>query len=288
MYILCFLLAIFFAVVVLICFDTNRFVVREYTVYSEKVDKNTKIVLLSDMHNKQFGKDNYKLIGKIREIDPDIICSAGDMLVARPGKKLDIALSLFDYLKEYKVYYSIGNHEFRMKLYEDKYPGMYLEYLAELKKRGVTVLENECCYLPDSNIRIQGIMIDREYYKRRGDIKMEPQYIEGLINSSGEIPKDSDYIIGLAHNPEYFEEYAKAGIDLVFSGHNHGGVVKLPVLGGVISPRLKIFPKYDGGIFTSNGRTMVLSRGLGCHTIPVRLFNPGELVVVNLSPCKKG
>lgn len=88
----------------------------------------------------------------------------------------------------------------------------------------------------------------------------------------------------IAHNPEYFEAYAGWGADLTVSGHVHGGVMRLPFLGGVISPRLTLFPKYDGGMFERNGRFMVVSRGLGTHTLPIRIFNPGELIMIELNP----
>lgn len=88
----------------------------------------------------------------------------------------------------------------------------------------------------------------------------------------------------IAHNPEYFPAYAEWGADLVLSGHVHGGLMRLPFLGGVIAPSMKLFPKYDGGVFEEHGSTMILSRGLGTHTLPIRIFNPGELVVIRLTP----
>ena len=90
----------------------------------------------------------------------------------------------------------------------------------------------------------------------------------------------------IANATEYFEEYAAWGADMVLSGHVHGGIMKLPIFGGVISPKLVLFPKYDGGRFENGKATMILSRGLGMHTLPIRIFNPGELVVIHLLPCK--
>ena len=88
----------------------------------------------------------------------------------------------------------------------------------------------------------------------------------------------------MAHNPDYFEEYAAWGADLVLSGHVHGGMMRLPILGGVVSPAFKLFPKYDGGLFQQGKSTMILSRGLGMHTIPIRIFNPGELILLKICP----
>ena len=117
---------------------------------------------------------------------------------------------------------------------------------------------------------------------------METEYISSLLGQ----PNSQACNILIAHNPEYFRQYAEYGADFVLSGHVHGGVARIPVLGGVISPSLRIFPKYDGGIFQKRNQTgentvMVLSRGLGTHTIPVRFFNPGELIEVTISPKEK-
>lgn len=107
---------------------------------------------------------------------------------------------------------------------------------------------------------------------------MGETYVEGLLGKS----RRDCFELLIAHNPDYFDNYAKWGADLTVSGHVHGGIMRLPVLGGVISPMLRLFPKYDGGLFEKDGRQMILSRGLGMHTIPVRIFNPGELVVIHL------
>lgn len=90
----------------------------------------------------------------------------------------------------------------------------------------------------------------------------------------------------IAHNPDYFEEYAKWGADLVLSGHVHGGIMRIPFLGGVLAPSYRIFPKYDGGVFKEGKSVMLLGRGLGSHTIQLRFFNPAELYEVTLNPEK--
>ena len=284
-YILIGLILMVWVFIVIICVDTNRFVKREYTIYSDKIDREYSIVLLADLHDKEYGRDNYKLISAIKEIDPDFICAAGDMLTARPlsiHKKTDRALRFFDYLKDYKIYYGIGNHEYRMKLYPEDYGLAYADYTLALRELGVEVLENGHSYVEGTNIRIQGLMIDRDYYRRFEHHDMDGGYVRGLTGDW----KPDDYVIMLAHNPEYFEAYAEAGADLTLSGHVHGGIMRLPVFGGVISPRLTLFPKYTGGIYNRDKAQMILSRGLGYHTLPLRIFNPGELIEIRLLPCK--
>ena len=107
---------------------------------------------------------------------------------------------------------------------------------------------------------------------------MKKEYLEGLLPEG----RQDCFQILLAHNPDYFPAYAAWGADLVLSGHLHGGVIRLPLLGGVISPRLHLFPHYDGGKFTCGNSTMIVSRGLGMHTIPFRFNNPGELVDITI------
>ena len=275
------ILVIFFAMVMII--DSNRFVIREYTITNGKIEKDYNFVLLSDLHNKQYGKDNIKLLNAIDRLKPDSIMIAGDMITAKPNKKYDIPIHLIKNLtKKYAVYYGIGNHEYRLKIYQDVYGNDYEDYIGHLRDCGVYMLENDSVCIVDTNFAIQGIMIDRKYYKRFHKTKMNYEYLKTLM---GTVKHDKMQIF-LAHNPEYFEEYVNAGADLVLSGHIHGGVMPLPILGGVISPKCTLFPKYDGGKFTYRNGTMILSRGLGMHTLPIRIFNPGELIVVHLKTCK--
>ena len=100
--------------------------------------------------------------------------------------------------------------------------------------------------------------------------------------------EENYYEILLAHNPDYFPQYCQYGADLILSGHVHGGLVRIPFLKGIASPAVRFFPRYDGGLFTEGKSNMVVSRGLGTHTLPVRIFNPAELVVIRLIPaCKE-
>ena len=142
------------------------------------------------------------------------------------------------------------------------------------------MLENERIILPAYNMEICGAEIGREYYGKFKTKKMPVSYMEKLLGKVAE----NTFTLLIAHNPDYFETYASWGADLTVSGHVHGGLMVLPLLGGVISPSLKLFPKYDGGEFRDGKHTMILGRGLGTHTLPIRIFNPGELVVIHLKP----
>lgn len=263
-------------------YDCNRFVTVEYEIESLKITKGYTFVLLSDLHNKSFGEQNERLLAKIEELAPDGILVAGDMLTAfEKKKKYQVAMDLMRKLGEkYPVYYGMGNHEHRIGIEQGEYRQLYETYMENLHQSGIEPLINERVDLPSVNINICGLQIDRCYYRKFSRYPMEENYLPDMLGA----PQKDRFQILIAHNPEYFEEYAKWGADLTVSGHMHGGLVRLPFFGGVISPRLTLFPHYDGGRFEKDGSVMILSRGLGTHTLPIRMFNPGELPVIHLLP----
>ena len=277
------LLMILCFVVVMLCwimlFDSNRFVVVKYKISQNKLKKAYRAVVLADLHNKQFGRNNEQLLKAIEQQKPDGIWIAGDILTAHPGKSMQVAIDFVTQLaKKYPVYYGNGNHEHRLKLYPETYGDMAAEYAKALEEAGVRPLVNEHIVLGEYNLAIYGVEIDRTYYKRFTIPEMEAQYMASVLGK----PDEKCFNVLLAHNPDYFSNYADWGADLVLSGHIHGGMIRIPGWKGVVSPSIRLFPRYDGGKFTKGKSTMILSRGLGMHTIPVRLFNPGELIVVEV------
>ena len=274
-------LAVFFIIIMVI--DLNRFVVRRYYVKSPKIKKNCRFVVLSDLHNKQFGRDNDKLYKAICDINPDGVLIAGDMITAKPGQNLKPTIDFIKNLADkYHIFYGQGNHEYRMELYPNLYGDMLSEFEDGLKECGIGQMKNCCEEIEELGICIYGLAIERRFYKRFKIFPMDKGYIAELIGE----PKAECFNILLAHTPDYYEEYDAWGADLVLSGHVHGGLMRLPFLGGVVSPAIRLFPKYDGGLFGGRNGKMILSRGLGTHTLPIRIFNPGELIVVELEPDK--
>lgn len=263
-------------------YDSNRFVVRHYSQRDQRIKKPVKAVVLADLHNKRYGKENERLLQAIDEIRPDMILIAGDILTAKPKASLETAVDLLTKLAgKYPIYYGNGNHEHRLKLYPENYGDMTERYEEALQKIGIRRLVNEHTVLEESGICIYGSEIDKLYYKRFGIQPMDPEYLKSLLGQ----PSAEKYTILIAHNPDYFPKYADWGADLVLAGHVHGGMVRVPIWGkGVVSPNVRLFPKYDGGEFTLGKTRMLLSRGLGMHTIPIRLFNPGEVLEVDLLP----
>lgn len=276
------ILVLFFLVVMVI--DGNRFTVKTYKLATEKTKHSHKFVILADLHGKEYGYQNEKLLKAIEEQNPTGILIAGDMLTAKKGKDFNHVLRFLGKLGEkYPVFYGNGNHEYRLKLYPETYGTMADEYAKGLGNIGIFPLCNESTKPEDEKMVVYGLEIDREYYKRGRKTRMSVSYLQEKLGT----PDKNKFNILLAHNPEYFKAYAAWGADLVISGHVHGGIMRLPLLGGVIAPSLAFFPKYSGGIYKEKlsgekEATMILSNGLGSHTIPARVFNPGQLVVLEL------
>lgn len=264
-----------------ILYDTTHFVVKRYELNSTKIKSPYHFVVLSDLHDKAFGHQNKKLLAAIDKIKPEAVYIAGDMITALPGRQFDDTIAFLKSLSEkYPVYYGSGNHEYRMRINTEKYGNMSSEYEEKIRNMGIVRLYTGSTVSHRKDVKVYGLEIDRMYYRKW---KMPKMPVDYTLQKIGKAEQDC-FTILLAHNPEFFDNYAKSGVDLVLSGHVHGGVARIPFFGGVISPKFRLFPKYDGGLFVKNETTMILSRGLGCHTIPVRFLNPGELIDVFVSP----
>ena len=278
---LVFLIAIFGICVIIR--DMNRFVVAPYEIRSRKIKKKYTFVMLSDLHNKSFGIRNDRLIKAVIDCQPDSIITAGDMYTSKKGTGFDNALALLEALSNrFPVYIANGNHESKTQIKPDDFDNMYGQFVDRLASLGLRPLVNERLALPEINIDLCGLQIGQEYFGHFTKKEMTETYMDKLV---GKANRDCFQIL-IAHNPVYFKKYADWGADLVLSGHIHGGVVRLPWLGGVISPTATFFPKYDGGRFQEGTSTMILGRGLSTHTLPIRMWNPGEIVLVTLLPEK--
>lgn len=273
-----------------VAYELTHFQIKRCDVESEKIPASfdgAKIVFLTDLHNTEYGKENKTLLQAIKKENPDYIFIGGDMLVARSGVPYKKAISFVRKLAaRYPVYYASGNHEYRLKIYPEQYGTSFFDdYMYELEQAGVTYLTNESVAIRrgKDSIVVSGLEIDAIYYSRLKTVEMSEFYIPSLLG----IKKDDSFRILLAHNPIYFPEYAKWGADLVLSGHVHGGLVRLPLLGGVVSTQVTLFPKYDEGFFYEGNSGMILSAGLGVHSIPFRLFNLPTMHVITLKKKNK-
>ena len=282
--ILCILFVVILAVVCIISFIENRrLYVARYHIKDPLVPKSFngfRIVQLTDMHNTTFGSNNDKLISKVSELDPDIIVVTGDMLVGTPDTDVSIAANTLNRLCDIApVYFSMGNHELRISRYTDKYGDMWERFMNKLSSK-VEKLFDSSAYIDRNGDRIllHGVTLTPKMYTRLKDVAMPKKHLKKRFGTC----RDNEFHIFLAHNPDYFQDYAKWGAKLTFSGHVHGGIMQLPFLGGVISPKLKLFPRYDKGLFEISNKYMILSGGLGNHTLKFRINNLPEIVLTTL------
>lgn len=235
-----------------------------------------KIVQLSDLHSKSFGNNNEMLIDMIDKESPNIIVMTGDMVTANE-KDFTVFYSLVKELtKKYRVYYVYGNHEGELS------SKLKSEITAFLKENGVIVLDNDYISIEKNNekINLYGLCYTQKYYSYKGGKKhiITENYIK---NKLGTIDKNK-YNILLTHNPLFFDAYSGYGFDLTLSGHVHGGLIRLPFIGGILSPERKFFPQYSAGVYEKGNSKLVVSRGLSRGTKGFRFFNRPDVVSITL------
>nr|WP_239075777.1 metallophosphoesterase [Listeria ivanovii] len=259
-------------------FAGTRLTVKQYEMSSTKIAKEIKVVQLSDLHFSEFGDNNSKLISKVSELKPDVIAITGD-LFDKQGDSVPKSL-IKQLTKIAPVYFSPGNHEYDV---ENAYETDYKPFLEEV---GVIVLEDET-----ATIDVNGQKFQMSGLRSSANLAYDyPYYEEGLA----EIKKQQDpayYQVLLSHMPDYFELYVANDFDLTLSGHTHGGIVRIPFTNiGAIAPgpQRLILPDYVYGEHTKDGKTMIISAGLGAGSFHQKAFprlgNPYEIVEVMIKP----
>lgn len=268
-------LVLFIAIIWAFLYANNQWLqVSSYEVSTERIPESFDgliIVQLSDLHDAEFGQSQVKLAKKVKKINPDIIFLTGD-LVDSNRYDLENSLNLVKKLvKITDVYYVTGNHEVAVNRMD--------EITDALRSSGVNVLNNEAKVIERNGEQLVIAGIE--------DPLMEPmelpekpiaKYMDRALDG---IP-DQTYRLLLSHRPEVFDEYVERQVDLIFTGHAHGGQVRIPGIGGLIAPGQGWFPEYTAGVHTKGITTMVVSRGLGNSLILYRVFNRPEIVVVTL------
>lgn len=230
------------------------------------------IAHISDLHNKQFGKDQQYILSKLKNISPNTIVITGD-LIDRRKYDLDTAMSFIEGAIDIApVYYVSGNHE--------AWSGRYATIVKRLEEAGVHVIDDDVVKLltGDSSIFMFGVK-DPDFltssYLEGTDITAMKEHLEKWSSYEG-------FKILLSHRPELFDLYCQSNMDLIFTGHAHGGQFRIPFVGGLFAPDQGLFPKYTSGSYRKESSTMYVSRGLGNSIIPIRIFNRPEIVVVTL------
>jgi len=269
-------LACIAALALWIAWGNSALMVSEFSIQSERVPEGFsgyKIAQVSDLHNAEFGDNNADLLALLEARAPDIIVLTGDLVDSR---KTDIAVASTFAAKASDIaptYFVTGNHEARI----DEYDSLRESLIAA----GVTVLEDAAVTIERNGESISLLGID--------DPSFQTDYLMGDATSVAQaalnalVDNQAAFTVLLSHRPELFDTYVDAGVDLVFSGHAHGGQFRIPFLGGLIAPNQGFFPKYDAGLYTEEDTNMVVSRGLGNSLFPFRVNNRPELVIVELN-----
>lgn len=227
-----------------------------------------RMVLLSDLHKRRFGKNNRRLIEKTAAQAPELIVITGD-LVSRTVRDFSAMGELLSALNEIAPVVMIpGNHE------ADLPEAAYQAYRQTAYCSGAVLLENQTVHI--GRYAFSGLMLPREYYRGGGFLGFSGEKGCTVQTVQEQLGACAGETVLLAHNPIFFPAYASWGAALTLSGHVHGGAVRLPLLGGLLSPERMFFPRYDKGLFRIKTHALIVSGGLG----KLRLFNPPEIVVI--------
>lgn len=267
------LISCFFILFLIYVYAENKMLITKFYKIKGVSDERLRIVQISDVHKKRCER---LICRKVKSLSPDVIFLTGDMV-----SRNETDLSYLEWLtaelaKICPVYACPGNHELDMPA------EIYKQYREILKKNGVVYLENECSEFQHGKvkIRIAGAVLKYGIYRNPygGYSGLESYTSEELREALGE---KEGFTVLLAHNPLCFEAYCGWGADVVFSGHVHGGAIRLPVIGGLLSPERRFFPKYSKGVYKKGSTVMVVSGGIG----KLRVFNPPEIVCCDMRTC---
>ena len=267
--------AVLVALVIWIAWGNTALELNTYTISSSKLPQSFdgyRIAHVSDLHNAEIGKENGKLLTMLRDAGPDMIPITGDLIDSR-NTDIEVALQFVrEAVKIAPCYYVTGNHEARVNEYGELKAGM--------EAAGVTVLEDAKAEisLEGKTITVIGV----------NDPSYQTDYLFGdsetVMNTRLEElhTEDDGFTILLSHRPELFATYAEHNVDLVLSGHAHGGQFRMPFIGGLVAPNQGLFPEYDAGIYTEGNTNMLVSRGIGNSILPFRINNRPEVILVEL------
>ena len=235
-----------------------------------------RIAHVSDLHNAEMGDGNEKLLAMLREAEPDLIAITGDMIDSR-NTNIAVALAFAEEAMQIApCYYVTGNHEARVSEYDELKTG--------LEAVRVIVLDDERMELALSSESITLLGVD--------DPSFSTDYLFGdaasVVSSKlAELTAEEDgFTVLLSHRPELFDTYVDSDMNLVLSGHAHGGQFRLPFVGGLVAPNQGLFPKYDAGLYTEGSTNMIVSRGIGNSLLPFRFNNRPQVILIELESLK--
>ena len=254
---------------------------QSYTIANQPVP--LRILVISDLHGSPFLLHNKCFWKRIQEEKVDMICIAGDLINKYGEEKNFTVLPFLKMLSEIApVYYSYGNHESKWCMIN---PEQFASYRKQVLNMGIHFLDNETALFEKENktIQIIGFTMPQSIYKKG----KKPNITADLFTPVYKLAKHStDYTILLAHSPEDVKYYKKFPVNLICSGHLHGGIIRLPIIGGIVSPQLRL-TRYTKGVYKLGNVLLLVSAGLGSHTIWVRLWNRVEYIICDLTESNK-
>lgn len=267
--------AILLAVIIWTAWGNTALELNTYTISSDRLPgafDGYRIAHVSDLHNTEMGKDNEKLLDMLREADPDIIAITGDLIDSR-NTDIDVALQFTKAAMEIApCYYVTGNHEARVSEYYELRDGLI--------EQGVVVLDDERIELELSGKTIALLGVNDPSFQTDYLFGDSETVMKGKLQEISD--EENEFTILLSHRPELFGVYADSDMDLVLSGHAHGGQFRLPFVGGLVAPNQGLFPKYDAGLYTEENTNMIVSRGIGNSILPFRFNNRPEVILIVL------
>lgn len=232
------------------------------------------IVQISDLHNKGFGTNQSQLLTEIENAKPNIIVVTGDLI---DSNRTDVSIAMEfvnGAVKIAPVYYVSGNHE--------AWSGIYPDLITQLAQAGVVILDDKTVEIKKGGDKIEMIGVADPSFTPSSYAEDNSTYRLGEKLKTLTGSNTESFKILLSHRPELINLYADNKIDLVFSGHAHGGQFRLPIIGGLFSPGQGFLPKLTSGSYSVEDTTMIVSRGLGNSSIPIRIFNRPEIITVTL------
>ena len=270
----------------------NTIDVTEYVFCSDQVTEGmdqSKVVLISDLHNKRFGKDNAKLFGVIKEQKPDVIFITGDIIDGRRKGFKKTEEFVKGVIEIAPVYYVTGNHEFYLD--DDERQRLF----CMLEQNGIIVLRDQSLEitLGTQSINLIGVDDPNEFYQR------ERETVEKLAGDDATVllskyivpkilrlKKYNSFNLLLSHRPDFFDDYSQTGVDLVLSGHTHGGQIRARLVDMIWEAFSNKISRYVGGVWSRNTTQMIVSRGIGNSLFPFRINNNPEVVTVTFKAAK--
>ena len=262
-------LIVWIAVIYMFFYVNNNWLVTTELEYeSERIPESFdgfRITQVTDLHDATFGENQSRLVEKVRATNPDAIFLTGDLVDSRRYDLDNSLQAVAQFVEIADVYYVLGNHEVALNLMDEIY--------VALTDLGVHVLPNESVTFERDGERIVALGIEDP---------LMGQAVEVSIDKAKRDVGTDSFTMLLSHRPEQFEAYVEKEIDLVFTGHAHGGQIRLPFIGGIVAPTQGLFPTYTAGVFEERNTTMIISRGLGNSLFPFRIFNLPEILTVQL------